>query len=69
MKLNWLKLDNNLDNDSRVVCILNTRQGDVIMFCYIRLLVLAARCNCCGALYVTEGLKIISSSWATPKQF
>ena len=67
MNLFWLKLSANFDKDDRIFYVENQKNGEVAIWCYIKLLCIAARSNMGGAVYLAEGIphtvKTLSDQW------
>jgi len=56
MKIDWLKLDVNILNDSKIKLIRNYPDGDKLVVLWIGLLCLAMKSNESGLIYVTQGI-------------
>ena len=56
MQLNWLKLDVNILNDSKIKIIRKYPDGDKIIVLWIGLLCLAMKSNDTGYVYITSGI-------------
>jgi len=52
--IKWIKITTNIFDDEKIKCIEKMPEGDTILIIWIKLLVLAGRCNDCGMVYLTR---------------
>ena len=67
MNLFWFKLSANFDKDDRLFYVESQKNGLEAIWCYIKLLCIAARSNMGGGVYLSEGVphtaKTLSNQW------
>jgi predicted phage replisome organizer len=54
--IKWIKISTNIFDDEKIKLIENLPEGDTILIIWIKLLVLAGRCNQCGLIYIARDI-------------
>lgn len=67
MELYWFKINANFYNDSRVAFVESRRNGATVLYHYVKLNCMAAKCNREGGIFISEKLphtaKTIANEW------
>jgi predicted phage replisome organizer len=54
--IKWIKINTGIFDDEKIKLIERLPEGDTILIIWIKLLVLAGRCNSCGMIYIARDL-------------
>ena len=65
MNINWLKLDVNILNDSKIKIIRKYPDGDALIVLWIGLLCLAMKSDVGGCIYITQGIPYATNDIAS----
>jgi predicted phage replisome organizer len=64
-EIKWIKISTNIFDDEKIKLIEKLPEGDTILIIWIKLLVLAGRCNQCGLIYIARDIPYDESTLTT----